>query len=38
MGSSKFVPKTMQKILGAIILVAIVVLTKRELCELWGRC
>jgi uncharacterized membrane protein YfcA len=31
MGSSKFAPKTMQKILGAIILVAIVVLTKRVL-------
>ena len=31
MGSSKFAPKTMQKILGAIILVAIVFLTKRVL-------
>lgn len=31
MGSSRFAPKTMQKILGAIILVAIVVLTKRVL-------
>jgi uncharacterized membrane protein YfcA len=31
MGSSIFAPKTMQKILGAIILVAIVVLTKRVL-------
>jgi len=37
MGSSKFVPKTMQKVLGAIILVGIVVLTKRALSPWFDR-